>query len=71
MTDDRLLDAQQVAELLNVPTGWVREHSRAGHLPTITLGRYRRYRKSAVLAYIEAQEQGGGPWRKHRPQVPA
>lgn len=64
---DRLLDAAEVAELLSVPTSWVREHTRNGHLPHVELGRYKRYRIEKVLAYIEEQEAGGAAWRKHRP----
>jgi excisionase family DNA binding protein len=69
VTNDPLLTAADVAELLNVPVGWVREHTRNGHLPCISLGRYRRYRESSVLAYVAAQEEGGAPWRKHRPRT--
>jgi excisionase family DNA binding protein len=64
---DRLLDAAEVAELLNVPTRWVREHSRNGHLPSIRLGRYVRFRRASVLAWVAEQEQGGAAWRRHRP----
>jgi excisionase family DNA binding protein len=63
---DKLLTAEEVAELLSVPLGWVRAHTRNGHLPHVQLGRYRRYRRSAVLGYIAAQETGGAVWRKHR-----
>lgn len=52
-----LLTAAEVAELLGVPTSWVYEQSRAGRIPTVTLGRYRRYRREAIeawLAHIEA-----------------
>jgi excisionase family DNA binding protein len=56
---DRLLDAGEVAELLNVKTSWVRAATRDGRLPCVTLGRWRRYRREAVLAWVEQQEQGG------------
>lgn len=69
--DDRLLTAVEVAELLSVPVTWVREHTRNGHLPAIPLGRYWRYRREKILAYIEEQESGGAQWRKHRPKVSA
>ncbi len=52
-----LLTAAEVAELLGVPTSWVYQQSRAGRIPTVTLGRYRRYRREAIetwLANIEA-----------------
>jgi len=38
-----LLAASDVAELLGVPKSWVYEQSRAGRIPTVTLGCYRRY----------------------------
>lgn len=69
MTPDRLLTAGEVAELLAVPVRWVREHTRSGHLPCVELGRYRRYRRDAVLAWIDSQERGGAAWRQHRPRL--
>lgn len=51
-----LLTADQVAELLAVPKTWVYEQSRAGRIPTVTLGRYRRYRRDAVEAWVERLE---------------
>jgi excisionase family DNA binding protein len=66
----RLLTAREVAELLSVPETWVREQTRAGNLPHVELGRYRRYRHDEIVAYIEESSRGGGPaWRKHRPKV--
>ena len=56
-----LLTAAEVAELLGVRTSWVYEQSRAGRIPTVTLGRYRRYRREAIeawLARIEAESPG-------------
>ena len=49
---DRLLDAAEVAERLNVPV-WVRESTRSGAMPCIELGRYRRYDWPAVEAWLE------------------
>ena len=43
-----LLTADQVADLLGVPKSWVYEQSRTGRIPTVTLGRYRRYRREAI-----------------------
>ena len=67
--EDRLLTAAEVAELLAVPESWVREHTLSGRLPHVHLGRYRRYRREAVLAWVTEQEAGGAPWRKHRPRA--
>jgi excisionase family DNA binding protein len=67
---ERLLEANEVAELLSVPVGWVREQTRAGNLPCVTLGRYRRYDAGDVLAWVDSLKSGGGPsFRKHRPTV--
>jgi excisionase family DNA binding protein len=64
---DRLLTAGEVAEMLAVPERWVREHTRGGLIPHVRLGRYVRYRREAVLRWIDDQEAGGAAWRKHRP----
>jgi excisionase family DNA binding protein len=66
---DRLLDADEVGALLNVPTRWVREQTRSGRLPCVRLGRYRRYDRGDVLAWVEAQKSGGAGmvFRKHKP----
>ncbi len=61
------MTAPEVAELLSVPVRWVRDHTRSGHIPHVVLGRYKRYRREAVLAWVEEQESGGAAWRKHRP----
>ena len=68
MTDDRLIDAGEVAELLHVPLSWVRQETRAGRIPAVPLGRYWRYRREAVLAWVEEREENG---RRHRPRVEA
>jgi excisionase family DNA binding protein len=57
VTVERLLTAEDVASMLGVPKAWVYAASRRGELPTVRLGRYRRYRREAVEAWIEQQEQ--------------
>jgi excisionase family DNA binding protein len=49
---ESLLTAQDVADLLGVATSWVYEQSRRGRIPTVTLGRYRRYRRAAIEAWV-------------------
>jgi excisionase family DNA binding protein len=57
-----LLTADQVAKQLGVPRSWVYEQSRRGLIPTVMLGRYRRYRAEAIADWIAEQEAGeGGP----------
>lgn len=58
MSGDRLLVAQEVADLLQVRVSWVREATRDGRLPHIALGRYRRYRRAEIVAFIEDQRRG-------------
>jgi len=64
---DSLLTAREVAEFLGVPTSWVYEQSRGGRIPTVTLGRYRRYRRSAIEAWVEELEAEGNG--RHRRRV--
>ncbi len=54
---DPLLTADQVAELLQVTKAWVYAETRAKRIPYVPLGRYVRYRRSAVLAWIAALER--------------
>jgi excisionase family DNA binding protein len=54
-----LLTAEQVGELLGVPKSWVYEQSRKGRIPTVTLGRYRRYRAEAIEHWVEQLENEG------------
>jgi excisionase family DNA binding protein len=58
---DRLLDAREVAEWLNVPESWVRESTRSGAMPAVELGRYRRYDREAVAAWLEECSRPGRP----------
>ena len=51
-----LLTAPEVAQMLGVPRTWVYEQTRAGRIPTVTLGRYRRYREEAIKEWIEQLE---------------
>ena len=61
MSPDRLLTAEEVADLLAVPVGWVSEATRDGRLPNVRLGRYRRYDPADVLAWVHEQKAGGRP----------
>jgi excisionase family DNA binding protein len=63
---DRLLTAPEAAALLSVPESWVREQARLGLVPHIRLGRYVRFRRSAVLAWLESHEVGGGTRTRRR-----
>jgi len=59
---DPLLTAGEVAALLQVTKAWVYAQTRAQRIPHVPLGRYVRYRRSAVLrwlAEIERELAGG------------
>jgi excisionase family DNA binding protein len=49
---DPLLTADEVAELLRVTRAWVYSETRARRIPHVRLGRYVRYRRSAVEAWV-------------------
>ncbi len=54
---EELLVAAEVAALLRVTTAWVYADTRANRLPHLRLGRYVRYRASAIEAWMAEQEQ--------------
>ena len=49
---DRLLTADELAERLGMKTDWVWAQARAGRIPHVQLGRYRRFRESAIEAWL-------------------
>jgi excisionase family DNA binding protein len=53
---DRLLTADEVAEILHVTKAWVYDQTRQHRMPHVRLGRYVRYRRSAVASWIEQLE---------------
>lgn len=61
-----LLTANEVADLLGVPASWIYEQSRRGRIPTVTLGRYRRYRRQTIEAWLEELEAAESNGRRHR-----
>ena len=56
---DKLLTAEEVAELLGMKTDWVWAQARKGLIPHVRLGRYRRFRESAIEAWLSELETGG------------
>jgi excisionase family DNA binding protein len=53
-----LLTANEVASMLGVTPAWVYEQSRQGRIPTVTLGRYRRYRRESIEEWVRRMETG-------------
>lgn len=56
-TSRALLNAEEVAEILGMGVDWVYAQSRRGTIPTVRLGRYRRYRREAIDAWLAQHEQ--------------
>jgi excisionase family DNA binding protein len=56
---DRLLTDAEAADLLAVPKSWVGEAARQGRLPCVMLGRYRRFDRTDLLAWLEQQKARG------------
>jgi excisionase family DNA binding protein len=55
-----LWTAHDVADMLGVSHEYVWQLSREGRIPTVSLGRTRRYRRESILAWIERIESSGG-----------
>ena len=52
----RLLTVDEVAERLGVTKDWVWAQARAGRIPHVQLGRYRRFREEALDRWLEDLE---------------
>lgn len=55
--DDSYLDVHGVAELLNCSSATVERWTRQGKIPSIKVGRLRRYRRTDLLS-LRQQENG-------------
>ena len=65
---NRLLTVDEVAERLGVTKDWVWAQARAGRIPHVQLGRYRRFREEALerwLAELEARSAANGRADRH------
>jgi excisionase family DNA binding protein len=58
MKEERLLNANQVAQLLSIPVSTVYYYAATLRiLPSIKFGRQRRFKKSEVLKWLETQQE--------------
>lgn len=61
----RLLSAREVSEILGVAVGRIYELSRQNVLPTVRLGRQRRFSPEAIRSFIGSGGQAlPGGWRR-------
>jgi excisionase family DNA binding protein len=58
--DDKLLTAGEVADLIRVTRAWVYAETRRNAIPHLRLGRYVRYRRTAIEAWMQTVERGPG-----------
>jgi excisionase family DNA binding protein len=59
--DEPLLTADEVASLMRVTTAWVYAESRRNALPHVRLGRYVRFRRSAIERWLDEVQRGPRP----------
>jgi excisionase family DNA binding protein len=57
---DELMTAEELAERLRMTRAWVYAETRLGRIPHLRLGRYFRYRRSAIEAWIAELETRRG-----------
>jgi len=53
-----LLFAEDVAALIGMTKEWIYAETRAGRIPHLTLGRYYRYRRESIDAWLRDLEHG-------------
>jgi excisionase family DNA binding protein len=54
----RLLEADDVARYIGMTTDWIYREVRAGRMPHIRLGRYVRFRRESIDAWLAGRERG-------------
>jgi excisionase family DNA binding protein len=55
---DPLLTAEEVAEVVGVRIDYIWALCRANEIPHLRFGRVKRFRRSAVMNWLERREQG-------------
>ncbi len=55
---DRLLNAEQAGELLGVPASWLLAQARDDRVPHVRLGRYVRFDRDELAAWIGTRARG-------------
>lgn len=57
-TTPDLVDSKAAAALLGVPASWIEREARAGRIPNVQLGHYRRFNPDALREWWQARERG-------------
>jgi len=60
MDSNRLVTAEELAEILNVPISWIYQHTRLGRnaIPMIKMGKYVRFNPEEVIEFFKNQNSG-------------
>ena len=53
--NDKLLNVNEIAELLRVPKSWIYSRTSTDEMPHIHVGRYVRFEASEVLGWLKDQ----------------
>lgn len=54
-----LLTAEEVAAMTGMGVDWIYAQARLGRIPTVKLGRYRRFRPEAIDDWLRSSESEG------------
>jgi excisionase family DNA binding protein len=68
ISPDDVLTAEEVAAILRMTRAWVYSETRQNRIPHMRFGRRFRYRRSTIMAWLAAHENGQRP--SSRPVVP-
>ncbi len=55
---DRLLSIREVAELTSLPISWLYSHVASGKIPHFKLGKYVKFRRADLEAWLASQRRG-------------
>src|SRR5262245_32674808 len=50
---DQMVDAAKLAELVSLPQSWLEDQARRGRLPSLLLGKYRRFHVTEAIAALK------------------
>jgi excisionase family DNA binding protein len=66
------LTVKEAAHLLRVPVSWLYERTRTNSIPHVKLGKYLRFDRDELTAWVdELKRDGRGPTVSRRPSRPA
>lgn len=61
-TYERVVRAEEIAKLLDCSVKTVLRKAKAGEIPAVQIGKLWRFRRSAVSAWFDAQQQRAGTY---------